>query len=419
MMARQRHSKDDRQECLSYLFSRQIAFSSDAPSRRIVPKIMPKEERMMETFFDRCAGLDVHKKTVEVCVRVREGSGQLFTETRHFETMTRDLLALGEWLSGHGVTHVVMESTGVFWKPIYNILESGFEVLLVNARHVKQVPGHKTDVKDCQWLAQLMQFGLLRGSFVPGRELRELRDLTRHRSQLVAEKGRTANRIQKTLEDANIKLASVATDILGASGRAMLEALVGGQEDPAQLADLARKRLRNKLPELKLALEGRVMPHHRFMLRLLLDQLRHTETLITRLEEEIDRQIAPFSAAVELLMEIPGIDETAAHALIAEIGTDMSRFPTAHHLASWAGMCPGNNESAGKRKSGRTNPANRWLKSLLVQIAWAASRTKGTYFQAQYHRLARRRGKKRALIAVGHSILIVVHHMLKNGECYE
>jgi len=373
---------------------------------------------MMETIYVRCAGLDVHKKTVAACVRVQAEGAELVTETREFGTMTRDLLLLSDWLAGYGVTHVAMESTGVYWQPIYNILGGDFEVLLVNARHVKMVPGRKTDVNDSQWLAQLLQVGLLRGSFIPDRGMREMRDLTRQRSQLVGERTRVANRIQKVLEDANLKLASVASDILGVSGRAMLAAITTGQDDPVALADLARKRLRNKIPDLQLALTGRVTAHHRFMLGLLLDQLAQTEGLIARLEEEIERQLAPFATAIPLLTEIPGINETAAHALLAEIGTDMSRFPTGHHLASWAGICPGNNESAGKRKSGRTRHANRWLKTVLVQIAWAASRTNDSYFQALYYRLARKRGKKRALVAVGHSILLTVYQMLKTGECY-
>lgn len=373
----------------------------------------------MDTIYTCCAGLDVHKKTVEVNVRRLDEGRRSHSETRQFRTFTRDLLEMSDWFAEQGVTHVAMESTGVFWKPIFNILEGNFEVLLVNARHVKNVPGRKTDVKDCQWLAQLLQHGLLKGSFVPSREIRELRDLTRHRAQLVAEKTRTTNRIHKVLEDANIKLGSVASDILGVSGRDMIQGIIAGEEDPAKLADYARRRLKNKIPELRLALKGYVGEHHRFMLKLLWDQLTQVEALIERIEERIDEQMAPFDWAVELMVEVPGIDRRVAQSLVAEMGVDMSQFPTDKHLASWAGMCPGNNESGGKRKSGRTTKGSRWLRQTLVQAAWAASHTKDTYLSAQYRRLASRRGKKRALVAVGHTILVSVYHMLKNHECYE
>jgi transposase len=292
-------------------------------------------------------------------------------------------------------------------------------VLLVNARHVKNVPGRKTDVKDCQWLAQLLQHGLLRGSFIPPKEQRELRDLTRHRSQLVAEKARTANRIQKLLEDANIKLASVATDVLGKSGRDMLAALVAGETDAGRLSELARGRLINKKEDLAEALTGQVSEHHRFMLRILLDQLAELEGLISRLEERIEEKCRPFEAVVEVLDEVPGINRQVAYVLLAEIGSDMSHFRDAAHLCSWASMCPGNNESAGKRKSGRTGHGNRWLRQALSQAGWAASHSKKSYFSAQYRNIARRRGKKRALVAVGHSLLVVYYHLLTTGECYQ
>jgi transposase len=372
----------------------------------------------METIYRCCAGLDVHKQSVEVTVRRLEESGRVYQVTRHFGTFTRDLLEMSDWMSGEGVTHLAMESTGVYWKPIYNILEGSFEVLLVNARHVKQVPGRKTDVKDCQWLAQLLQHGLLRGSFIPSRPIRELRDLTRHRAQLVAEKTRVVNRIHKILEDANIKLGSVATDILGVSGRAMIQDLMAGQSDPAQLAGRARQRLQQKIPELTLAMEGRVTEHHRFLLQVLWDQLIQLESLIERVENKIGGQMAPFQEAVARVDEIPGIDRTVAESVIAEIGNDMGQYPTHKHLASWAGLCPGNNESAGKHKSGKTTKGSRWLRQSLVQAAWAASHAKKSYFYVQYSRLARRRGRKRALVAVAHSILVTIYHMLKYNQPY-
>jgi transposase len=311
-----------------------------------------------------------------------------------------------------------MESTGVYWKPVFNILEGGVQVILVNAEHIKQVPGRKTDVKDCQWIGQLLQHGLLKASFVPPPPIRELRDLTRQRTQLIQERSAAANRIQKVLEDANIKLANVATDVLGASGRDMLEALIAGETDPEKLADLARKRLRAKIPALQLALEGRVTDHHRFLLRMHLDHVTHLEELIGRLGARIEEALAPFAEAAERLQTIPGISQRVAETVLAEIGANMEQFPTDGHLASWAGMCSGNNESAGKRRSGRTTKGNRWLKRILVQAAWAASHTKGTYLAAQYRRLAKRRGRKRALIAVGHTLLVIIYHVLKQGTTY-
>jgi transposase len=373
----------------------------------------------MDILYRCCAGLDVHKKTVVACVRRMDAAGQVRQEVRTFGTMTRDLLTLSDWLAAEGVEHVAMESTGVFWKPVFNILEGRFAVMLVNAQHIKQVPGRKTDVKDCAWIAQLLQHGLLRASFVPPPPIRELRDLTRQRSQLVAEKATAANRVQKVLEDANIKLASVATDVLGVSGRDMLEAIIAGEDDAEKLADKARKRLRNKIPALQTALRGRVTAHHRFQLRLLLDHVAHLEALIGRLGARIEDVIAPFAEAVERLTTIPGVEQRAAETVIAEIGPNMEQFPSADHLASWAGMCPGNNESAGKRKSSRTTKGSRWLRQLLTQAAWAASHTKGTYLAAQYRRLAARRGKKRALVALGHTLLVIVYHTLKHGTTYQ
>jgi transposase len=372
----------------------------------------------MDTLYAHCAGLDVHKKTVAVCVRHAGGDGKLRQQVRTFDTLTGSLLALADWLEEQGVTHVALESTGVYWKPVYHLLEGRFEILLVNAQHIKQVPGRKTDVKDCQWIAELLQHGLLKASFVPPPPIRALRDLTRQRTQLVGEKTAVANRIQKVLEDANIKLASVATDVLGASGRDMLEALCGGETDPEKLADLARKRLREKIPQLRLALAGRVTEHHRFLLRMHLDHLAHLEELIGRLGARVEEVLAPFAEAAGRLTTIPGVSQRVAEVVVAEIGTDMKQFPTAGHLASWAGLCPGNHESAGKRKSGRTTKGDRWLRTVLVQAAWAASRAKGTYLAAQYQQLARRRGKKRALVAVAHTLLGIIYHMLRDGTSY-
>jgi len=373
---------------------------------------------MMENVFPCCAGLDVHKQSVEACVRRIEPNGRLHQQTRHWGTMTRDLLAMADWMITQGVTHVAMESTGVFWKPIYNILESRFTMLLVNARHLKQVPGRKSDVRDCQWIAQLLQYGLLKGSFIPPRSQRELRDLTRHRTQLVEEKARTANRIHKVLQDTNIKLSSVASDVLGASGRAMLEALITGEEDPVKLADLAQRKLRGKIPELEKALEGHLTEHHRFMLKLLWKQLAQQEGLIVELDRKIEEQTRPFAAEIDRLDAVPGVDRRVAEVVLAEVGPDMEPFPTHANLASWAGMCPGNEESAGKRVRKRITPGNRWLKRTLAQATWAASHSKNTYLASQYRRLAGRRGRKRALIAVGHSILVIFYHMLKAGTSY-
>ena len=298
----------------------------------------------MDTLYPRCAGIDVHKNNVVVCVRCADRPGKVFEEIRTFSTMTADLLALADWLTGHGVTHVAMESTGVYWKPVFNILEGGVCVILVNAEHIKKVPGRKTDVKDCQWIAQLLQHGLLHASFVPPQPIRELRDLTRQRTQLIQERSAAVNRIQKVLEDANIKLAGVATDVLGVSGRDMLEALIAGETDPAKLADLVRKRLREKIPALRLALQGRVTDHHRFLLRMHLDHVTHLEELIGRLGVRIGEALAPFAEAEERLQTIPGVSQRVAETVMAEIGAKMEQFPSADHLASWAGMRSGNNE---------------------------------------------------------------------------
>jgi transposase len=373
----------------------------------------------MDLLYTACAGLDVHKDSVVACVRRVDPKGKVQQETRTFGTTTGQLLELGDWLAQQQVTHLAMESTGVYWKPIWNLLEDQFQILLVNAQHIKQVPGRKTDVKDAEWIAQLLQHGLLRGSFVPATPQRELRELTRQRRQLIGAKASVANRIQKVLEDANIKLGSVASDVLGVSGRDMLRAMIAGEADPAVLADLARRKLRSKIPELQLALKGRVTAHHRFLLGLLLEEVEQHEAWIGRLSERIAEVLpVPFAEAVQRLATIPGIDERAAENILAEIGTDMDQFPSAGHLASWTGMCSGNRESAGKRQSGRTTKGNRWLRATLVQVAWAASHTKGTYLAASYRRLAGRRGKKRALVALGHTILVIIYHLLKDQTTY-
>jgi transposase len=367
----------------------------------------------MNVVYERCAGLDVHKKTVVACVLTPDGQ-----ETRTFGTMSADLLVLSDWLLACGCTHVAMESTGDYWKPVFNMLESTFEVLLVNAQHVKAVPGRKTDVKDAAWLAELLQHGLLRASFIPSVAQRELRDLTRYRSTFIRERATLVNRVQKLLEDANIKLAAVATDIMGVSGRAMLAALLAGHTDPEALADLAKGRLRNKREHLVKAMEGRVKPHHRFVLTELLCQIDSLDETIARFDERIQAIDAPFEAAVGLLDTIPGVARHAAEMIVAEIGADMSRFPSADHLASWAGVAPGNHESAGKRASGKTRKGNRFLRTILVQAAHAAARTKGTYLSAQFRRLATRRGKKRAVLAVAHSILVMAYDMIQRQEPY-
>jgi transposase len=377
-----------------------------------------RKELIMENVFPCCAGLDVHQKSVEACIRRLEPDDRLHRVTREWGTMTCHLEAMADWMAAQGVTHVAMESTGVYWKPIYNILESRFTVLLVNARHLKQVPGRKSDVRDCQWIAQLLQHGLLKGSFIPPRAQRELRDLTRHRTQLVEEKARTVNRLHKILQDANIKLSSVATDILGTSGRAMLQAIIDGEQDPVKLADFAQRKLRGKIPELERALEGRVTKHHRFMIQLLWRELTELEELIAELDREIEEHTRPLADEIERLDAVPGVDRRVVEVTLAEVGADMSPFATHQHLASWAGVCPGNEESAGKRRRTRIPPGNRWLKRSLVQAAWGASHTRHTYLASQYRRLAGRRGRKRALMAVGHSILVIFYHLLKERMPY-
>jgi len=369
----------------------------------------------LDVVYERCAGLDIHRDTVVASVITPAGR-----ELRTFGTITDELLALADWLLGLGVTHVAMESTGIYWKPIYNLLEgTDLELLVVNARHIKAVPGRKTDVKDAEWIADLLRHGLLRGSYIPDRGQRELRELVRYRRRLIEERSREAERLHKTLEGANVKLGAVASNILGVSGRAMLEALVSGRDDPEALAALAKGRLRDKHERLVAALRGLVGPHQR---RLLATQLRHIDFLdaeIAGLSAEIEERMRPFDPAIELADTIPGVGRRTAEAILAEIGTDMGRFPSDRHLASWARICPGTDESAGKRKSGAIGPGNTWLRSALVEAAHAAARTKGTYLAAQYRRIAARRGAKRAAVAVGHTILVTLYHMLRDGATYE
>jgi transposase len=372
----------------------------------------------MRVVYTRCCGLDVHKRTISACVLLQEASGQVQQAIRRFGTMTRDLLELADWLQDQQVTHVAMESTGVYWKPVWNILEGQFAMVLVNAQHIKAVPGRKTDTRDCQWIAELLQHGLLRGSFVPPTPIRQLRDLTRLRTSLRQDHTTVANRMQKILEDANIKLASVASDWLGVSGRAILTQLLAGEEDATKLADLSRRRLRAKLPQMQLALEGRLTEHHRWMLRVLWDQLEFLEAQLTKIDTQIQVHVQEYQEALTLCITIPGIEEVAAANLLAEIGMNMDQFPSAQHLASWAGICPGTHESAGKRLSGKPHKGNTWLRRSLCQAAWAASHTKATYLSARFRRLAARKGKKRAIVAVAHSILIILYHVLKTKQPY-
>jgi len=367
----------------------------------------------VELLVARCAGLDVAKDEVVACVRVPDGRGARVQEVRTFQTFTSGLEALADWLAREEITQVVMEATGQYWKPVWYVLEeAGFELLLVNARHVKILPGRKTDVCDAAWLAELPEHGLLRGSFVPPASIRELRDLTRYRKRLIQAHGSEGQRIQKTLEDAGIKLDSVAADVLGVSGRAMLTALVNGERDPQVLAELAKGRLRAKLPQLRQALRGRFRAHHALLVRLALEHLEQLERSIAELDTQVDRALAPFARARDRLDTITGVGKRAAECMLAEIGVDMSVFPTAGHLASWAGRCPGNNVTGGKRRSGKPTKGNRWLGEVLIECAWAAARSRDTYLSAQYWRLARRIGKKKAAVAVGHSILVIAWHLL-------
>jgi len=372
----------------------------------------------MEVLYRRCAGLDVHKDTVVAGLRLAE-AGSVITEIRSFATTTPGLLALSAWLGEHGCTHVAMEATGIYWKPVWHILSDGdFTLILANAAHVKNVPGRKTDVADAIWLADLLAHGLIRASFVPPPATQELRALLRTRKQLVREQASHVQRLQKTLEDANLKLASVLTDILGVSGRAILEALIGGECDPDALLGLVRRGVKASPDTLRAALTGRVSERHRFLLRLHLRQIEALDGAIAEIDREVDRDLAPFHDAVRLLCSIPGVSDLTARVIVSEIGTDMTRFPTAGHLISWAGLCPRNDESAGKRRSTRLRKGAPWLKTTLVQCAWAASRKKDSYLQAQFRRLRHRRGPKKAICAVAASILTAVYHMLRDGTFY-
>jgi transposase len=372
----------------------------------------------MKRLIERCAGLDVHKDTLTACVRVPGEGGEREEQTRTFATTTKGLVALLDWLASYDVTLVGMESTGVYWKPVYYLLEDEFECWLLNARHLRNVPGKKTDVQDAEWIAQLVEHGLVRPSFVPPREIRELRDLTRYRKAKIEERTREVQRLDKVLQDAGIKLSSVASEVLGVSGRAMLDALVSGTHDPELLAELARGALRRKLPQLREALEGRFTGHHALIVAQMLASIDFLDETVAALSARIEELVAPFSRQVELLDTIPGVDKKTAELLLAEIGPDMSRFPNHRHLASWAGLCPGNNESAGKRKSGRTRKGSKWLRAGLTESAKAAARTKGTYLSAHYHRIKGRRGPGKATVAVAHSILVAAYYMLERGVPY-
>jgi transposase len=374
---------------------------------------------MKDVIYRRCCGLDVHKDTIAACVRWTEETGESHKENRVFGTTTQELEKLAKWMEQHQVRQVAMESTGVYWRPVWNVLEGRFEIRLANAQHIRNLPGKKTDRKDGEWIAKLLQYDLVPASFVPPTPIRQLRDLTRTRVRLVEERVAVANRIQRILEDANIKLASVATDVLGYSGRRMLEAMIEGQTDVEQLADLAKTTLRRKIPQLRLALDGSVNQHHRFWLRQMMDHLEFLEGKIFVLEQEIDQRSRPYEDAIALWITIPGIRRLLAITLVAEIGVQVDQFPTAAHLASWAGLCPGHNESGGKRKSGKTRKGNAWLRRALCEAAWGASHTKNTYLVAQFRRLAARRGVKRATMAVAHTILVIAYHMLTNRCQYQ
>jgi transposase len=372
----------------------------------------------MQVVYARCCGLDVHQKSVVACVLLTAPDGQVRREVRSFGTMTADLLALNDWLNLRGVEQVALESTGVSWRPVCNLLEADHPIIVVNAQHLQTVPGRKTDVTDSEWLADLLRHGLLTASFIPPEPIRALRELTRYRKTLVQERAQEVNRLHTVLESANLKLAVVATDVLGTSGRDMLAAILAGEEDPAALAELARGRLRAKLPTLRQALEGRVQAQHRVLIRHVLAHVDFLEQQLAQLTAEIEEACVPFAEAVALLETLPGVAEAAATAIVAEIGTDMSRFPSAKHLASWAGLCPGNRQSGDKRLSGKTTAGNVWLQAVLGEVAWSTTHTTGTSLAALYQRLARRRGKHKAIVAVAHSILVSSYHMLRSHQPY-
>ena len=372
----------------------------------------------MDVLYTHCAGLDVHKLTVVACRFTLDAQGHRIKAIETFGTSTADLLKLSDWLSAAPCTHVAMESTGEFWKPIWNILEGNFELLLVNAQHVKRVPGRKTDVQDAEWLADLLQHGLLKAGFIPPVEQRDRRDLTRQRTQLVRERADVINRLQKVMEGANLKLSSVVTDVSGVSARRILEAIVQNQYDPQRLPELIHGSLHDKVPQLQAALTGRVRPHHRFLLAQHLAHRDFLDEQIATYSQEIERVTEPLEELVTLLDTIPGVARTTAELILAEVGADLSRFPSAAHLAAWAGVAPGSHESAGKRLSGRTRQGSQWLRVGLIQAANAASRTKDTYLAAQYHRLAAKRGRKRAIMAVAHSILVIAYYLIQRKEPY-
>jgi transposase len=372
----------------------------------------------MEAIIERCCGIDVHKKTIVACLMVGKPDGKPQKTIKTFSTMTRELLACKDWLESEGCTYVAMESSGVYWKPVFNILEDSMEVILANARHIKNVPGRKTDVKDCEWIAQLLRHGLIKGSFIPPKPIRELRDLTRYRRKLIQTKSSELNRIHKLLEDANIKLSSVVSDINGISAQDMIYHLIKEDMSPKEMAELARGRLRKKITELEKALEGSLREHHRLILKVSIQMIASYDNAIDKLDREIDQRMEPYREESERLQSIPGLKKKTAESIVAEIGVDMNRFPSHCHLSSWAGVSPGNNESAGKRRSGKSTPGNRWLKGSLTEAAWAASKSKGTYLKVRYHRLASRRGKKRACLAIGHTILIMAYHIIKEQCTY-